>query len=108
MSVSRQEVERIAQLAELHVDETALATLVDQMSRILDYVAQIAALSATETAAPFVPGPVSLPFRADEVNPAPMAFGPDRLAPAFRDGLFLVPRLGAFDAGDGEDAEDEA
>ena len=105
MSVTRQEVERIAHLAELHVDEVALPTLVDQMSRILDYVAQIAAVGAVETAAPFVPGPVAVRFRPDEVNPSPLAFGPDRLAPAFREGFFLVPRLGAFDAADGTEEE---
>jgi aspartyl-tRNA(Asn)/glutamyl-tRNA(Gln) amidotransferase subunit C len=108
MSVSRQDVERIAQLAELHVDEAALPTLVAQLSHILDYVAQIAAVAATETAAPFVPGPVAVPFRPDVVDPAPMAFGPDRFAPAFRNGLFLVPRLGAFEAGNGEVGEEEA
>jgi aspartyl-tRNA(Asn)/glutamyl-tRNA(Gln) amidotransferase subunit C len=108
MSVTRQEVERIAQLAELGVDDATLPTLVDQMSRILDYVAQIAAVGAAETAAPFVPGPVTARFRRDEVIPAPRAFGPDRFAPAFRDGFFLVPRLGAFEAGDADGAEDEA
>jgi hypothetical protein len=29
------------------------------------------------------------------------------MAPAFRDGFFLVPRLGAFDAGRAEGAEDD-
>ncbi len=98
MSVSRDEVQKIAQLAELHVDEAALPALVEQMSRILDYVAQIAGVPATESAKPFVPGPAAVRFRADTADPAPLAFPPDRMAPAFRDGFFLVPRLGAFEA----------
>jgi len=53
MSVSRQEVERIARLAELHVDEAALPALTEQLSRILDYVSQIAAVPGTETVQPF-------------------------------------------------------
>ena len=62
MSVTRPEVERIARLAELHVDE---------------------------------------------VRPVPLARSPSQLAPAFRDGFFLVPRLGAFGAGaaGGDDTE---
>jgi Asp-tRNA(Asn)/Glu-tRNA(Gln) amidotransferase C subunit len=41
-------------------------------------------------------------FRPDEVKPAPLAFGPAQLAPAFKDGFFLVPKLGAFDEGEAE------
>ena len=108
MSVSRDEVQKIARLAELHVDEAALPALTEQMSRILDYVAQIAGVAATESAKPFIPGPAVVRFRADIVDPAPLAFEPARMAPAFREGFFLVPRLGAFEAsaeGTGEDAE---
>jgi len=107
MSVSRDEVQKIARLAELHLDEEALPVLVEQMSRILDYVAQIAGVAATESAKPFVPGPGAVRFRGDTVDPAPLAFGPDRVAPAFRDGFFLVPRLGAFEAS-AEGAAEEA
>ncbi len=97
MSVEQDEVLRIARLAELHVDEAALPVLVQQMSRILDYVAQIATVAASERAEPFVPGPASAPLRADLVRPAPIAFGPSQMAPAFGDGFILVPRLGAFE-----------
>jgi aspartyl-tRNA(Asn)/glutamyl-tRNA(Gln) amidotransferase subunit C len=98
MTVSRDDVRKIARLAELHVDEAALPTLVEQMSRILDYVAQIGAVAATETAKPFIPGPAASRLRPDEVRPSPLAFGPAQMAPAFRDGFFLVPRLGAFES----------
>jgi len=105
--VTRQEVERIARLAELHVDDAALPVLTEQMSRILDYVSQIAAVPGTETVQPFTPGPAALRYRIDDVRPVPLALTPAQLAPAFRDGFFLVPRLGAFDAtaGDGGDTE---
>ncbi len=100
MSVSRDEVLKIAQLAEIDVEEDALPVLAEQMSRILDYVAQISEVAGSETAKPFIPGPDALRFRPDEVRPAPLAFGPDKLAPAFKDGFFLVPKLGQFeDAG---------
>ncbi len=102
MSVSREEVLKIAQLAELEVDEEALPVLAEQMSRILEYVAQISGVAASEGAKPFIPGPDAVRFRPDEVKPAPLAFGPAALAPAFKDGFFLVPKLGQF-----EDAEPE-
>lgn len=107
MSVSRPEVERIARLAELHVDEAALPALTEQMSRILDYVSRIAAVPGTETVQPFTPGPMALRFRSDEVRPVPLALTPAEIAPAFSHGFFLVPRLGAFDAGaaGGDDVE---
>ena len=108
MRVSREEVEKIARLAELQVDEAALPALAEQLSRILDYVAQIAGVAASESAQPFVPGPAAIRFRPDEVRPAPLAFGPERMAPQFRDGFFLVPRLGAFDAGRDDGDEDGA
>ena len=97
MSVTREEVLRIAQLAELDVDEEALPALAEQMSRILDYVAQLSGVPANGASKTFVPGPDAIRFRADEVNPAPLAFGPAEFAPAFKEGFFVVPKLGQFE-----------
>lgn len=97
MSVSREDVLRIAQLAELDVTEETLPELAAQMSRILDYVAQLSTVPASETLRPHVPGPDAIRFRADEVNPAPLAVPPAEFAPAFRDGFFIVPKLGQFE-----------
>ena len=97
MSVTREEVLRIARLAELDVDEETLPELSDQMSRILDYVAQLSAVPANGTLKVFVPGPDAIRFRADEVNPPPLAFGPEEFAPAFKEGFFVVPRLDQFE-----------
>ena len=97
MSVSRDEVLRIAQLAELDVDEDALPELVDNMSRIIDYVAQLSAVPANGSVKPFVPGPDAIRFRADDVNPWPLAFGPAAFAPAFKEGFFVVPKLDQFE-----------
>lgn len=106
MSVSREDVERIARLAELRVDEDAVGPLAEQLSRILDYVARLNELSAGETARPFVAGPDAIQLRPDEVRPWPLAMPPAKLAPAFREGFFTVPRLGQFE--DAGSAEEEA
>ena len=100
MTVSRDEVLKIAQLAEIDVDETTLPALAEQMSSILAYVAQINSVAGSESAKPFIPGPDAARFRPDEVKPSPLAIGPDVFAPAFKDGFFLVPKLGQF--GEGE------
>jgi aspartyl-tRNA(Asn)/glutamyl-tRNA(Gln) amidotransferase subunit C len=97
MSVTRDDVLRIAQLAELEVDEESLPTLVEQMSRILDYVAQLSAATGNNDQRPFVPGPDAIRFRPDEENPWPLAVGPDKLAPAFKGGFFVVPKLDQFE-----------
>jgi len=97
MSVTRDDVLRIAQLAELEVEEEALPALVEQMSRILDYVAQLSAATASEGLRPFVPGPDAIRFRPDEVKPWPLAVGPDEIAPAFKEGFFVVPKLDQFE-----------
>lgn len=97
MSVSRDDVLRIAQLAELDVAEAALPGLADQMSRILDYVAQLSAVPASDSVRPYVPGPDAIRFRADEVTSPPLAIPPAAFAPAFKDGFFIVPKLGQFE-----------
>jgi aspartyl-tRNA(Asn)/glutamyl-tRNA(Gln) amidotransferase subunit C len=106
MSVTREEVLRIAQLAELHVEEEQLPVLVEQMSRIIDYVAQLSQLPAGETVKPFLAGPDAVRFRADEVKPIPLARSPAEMAPAFKEGYFLVPKLEQFEQGNGR-AEEE-
>ena len=97
MSVSREEVMRIAQLAELDVEDDSLPEIAAQMSRIIDYVAQLSAISTNGGVKTFVPGPDAIRFRPDEVAPAPLAFGPAQFAPVFKEGFFVVPKLGQFE-----------
>jgi aspartyl/glutamyl-tRNA(Asn/Gln) amidotransferase C subunit len=102
MSVTREEALRIAQLAEMDVDEAGLPALVEQMSRILDYVAQLRTVAAGDNVRPFIAGPDTVRFRPDEVKPQPLARSPKEMAPAFREGFYVVPRLGQFDEGAAE------
>lgn len=102
MSVNREEALRITQLAEMDVDEEALPALAEQLSRILDYVAQLNAVTGGDNARPFIAGPDIVRFRADEVKPQPLALTPKEMAPAFKEGFFVVPRLGQFDEGAAE------
>ena len=94
MSITRQEVEHLARLAELQVPEEDMAALAAQVSRILEYVGQLTEVGPDEAAPPYVAGPPAVSLREDEVRPEPLARSPGELAPDFRAGLFVVPRLG--------------
>src|SRR5512135_3032611 len=97
MGVSRRDVEKIAALAELAVDDATAAELERQLSRILDYVAQLGevpddtAVAGDERAAR---------LGRDEPAPDPLRRPPREFAPDFQGGLFTVPRLGELDRGD--------
>jgi aspartyl-tRNA(Asn)/glutamyl-tRNA(Gln) amidotransferase subunit C len=97
MSIGRNDVLHVARLAELAVPEEELDRLVDQLNRIVDYVAQLDRVPADRMAAPFLPGPQSLELREDMPGPVPLARPPAALAPEFADGFFLVPRHGAME-----------
>jgi aspartyl-tRNA(Asn)/glutamyl-tRNA(Gln) amidotransferase subunit C len=97
MGVTRKDVEKIAALAELAVDDTTAAELERQLTRILDYVAQLGEVTDDATAAG---DERSARLRRDVVAPDALARPAKEIAPAFRDGLFTVPRLGELDRGD--------
>jgi aspartyl-tRNA(Asn)/glutamyl-tRNA(Gln) amidotransferase subunit C len=97
MSIGRDEVLHVARLAELAVPEAELSRLVEQLNRIVDYVAQLDRIPGDRTAEAFLPGPRSVVLREDLPGPVPLARPPAELAPEFADGFFLVPRHGAME-----------
>ena len=89
MSVTRKDIEKIAALAELAVDAAAAAELEKQLTRILDYVAQLAEVTDDATSAM---DERATRLRRDVVDPDPLSRTPQEIAPAFKEGLFTVPR----------------
>jgi len=98
MSIGREEVLHVARLAELDVPAGDVEGLVAQIGRIVDYVAQLNQVPAGEHAASFQGGPLITPLGEDTPGAVPLVRGPESFAPEFRDGFFLVPRLGAMEA----------
>jgi aspartyl-tRNA(Asn)/glutamyl-tRNA(Gln) amidotransferase subunit C len=96
MSIGREQVLHIAQLAEIGVDEAELARLVEQLNRIVGYVEQLDQVPDA-AAEPFQAGPAATPLREDVVDPVLLACPPAAIAPEFREGFFLVPRHGAME-----------
>jgi aspartyl-tRNA(Asn)/glutamyl-tRNA(Gln) amidotransferase subunit C len=97
MSIGREEVLHVANLAELAVAEDELERLVEQMNRIVDYVAQLNQVPADRMAEPFLPGPASVKLREDVPGAVPLERPPASQAPEFKEGFLLVPRHGSME-----------
>lgn len=97
MSIGLAEVLHVAKLAELAVRESELRRLVDQMNRIVDYVATLDEVPGDRIAEAFLAGPRSVALREDVVGAVPLVRPPQAMAPEVRDGFFLVPRHGAME-----------
>lgn len=91
--ISREEVEQIAVLARLSLDEAELAAMAKDLDRILDYVADLQALD-TEGIEPTAHAiPLATPVREDRAEP-PM--DPELAvanAPASAGTAFVVPKV---------------
>jgi aspartyl-tRNA(Asn)/glutamyl-tRNA(Gln) amidotransferase subunit C len=97
MTIDRDQMLRVAQLAELDIPPQDVEALAAQIGRIVDYVAQLNDVPAGESAAPFLAGPQSVTLRDDVPGSVPLVHDIASFAPEFRDGLFLVPRLGSME-----------
>lgn len=91
MIVSRDEARRIASLARIQMDEAALDRMAEEMTAILDYIDQLREVDVSGVSGEAA---VASPLRddaavRDSADPATTAEN----APAWRDGLFVVPKV---------------
>ncbi len=92
-ALSRSEVEQIALLARLHLDEAELARMQDELGAILEHFGALAQVD-TEGVAPMTHAvPQDLRLRPDEVAPSLPAEDALRGAPARAEDFFLVPSI---------------
>ncbi len=91
--LSRKEVEDIALLARLHLEEAELARMQDELGAILEHFASLAAVDTTDIAPMTHAVPMDLRLRPDEVAPSLPASEALRNAPAKQDDLFVVPAI---------------
>jgi aspartyl-tRNA(Asn)/glutamyl-tRNA(Gln) amidotransferase subunit C len=90
MNISRDEARRIAALAHLELDEPGLDRMAAEMTKILSYIDQLNEVDVEgfhERAAE------STPFRDDEPHTSVDRELVAANAPAWRDGLFVVPKV---------------
>ena len=90
MKIDRDEARRIAALARLEFDEAGLERMAAEMTKILGYIDQLrdVDVSGFEAADAAV-----TPLREDEPQPTLMRDDVAKNAPAWRDGLFVVPKV---------------
>ena len=91
MSVSREEVLRIARLARLRLDDDELARMTDDLNSILEHVDALAGLEDGDVAddTRWAERPSTRP--AEGTGADPERVDPSGMAPSFQDGFFVVP-----------------
>ncbi|MEN8190464.1 MAG: Asp-tRNA(Asn)/Glu-tRNA(Gln) amidotransferase subunit GatC [Thermodesulfobacteriota bacterium] len=93
MKISRQEVEHVAHLARLNLDENELETMTGQLDNILSYVDKLEELDTSDVKPTTHAFSISNAFREDAVKPS-LSQG-DALAngPRAAKEAFVVPRI---------------
>ena len=93
MSISKDEIEKVAYLARVQVDEAAMKSLEKDLSNILDLVDELQAAD-TDSVAPMAhPLDATQRLRRDEVTEPNQRDAFQKLAPEAENGLYLVPRV---------------
>lgn len=93
MALSKEEIEKIAFLARIRVEPTAIAGLEKQLTGILGLVDQLQAAD-TDAVEPMAhPLDASQRLRADAVTETNQRQAFQAVAPATEGGLYLVPRV---------------
>ncbi|MCF6283063.1 MAG: Asp-tRNA(Asn)/Glu-tRNA(Gln) amidotransferase subunit GatC [Candidatus Polarisedimenticolaceae bacterium] len=93
MSLERSDVEKIAHLARLAIDEDKVESYAADLSKILGLVEQMDAID-TEGVVPMAhPLHMSQRLRADEVTETDQREKYQRNAPQVESGLYLVPKV---------------
>lgn len=107
MQLTRTEVEGIAALARLDLDEAEKDGLAHDLASILEHMTALREVDVDDVPPMEGVSEHPAPFRDDEPRPDPLEITLPELAPAFSEGFFVVPRLAALDADAlaGEDAE---
>jgi aspartyl-tRNA(Asn)/glutamyl-tRNA(Gln) amidotransferase subunit C len=93
MSLSPEEVKKIAHLARLAVDTDQLGKLGRELSTILDLVAQMDAAEADDVVPMAHPLEMAQRLRDDAVTETNRRDAYQANAPAVENGLFLVPKV---------------
>ena len=93
MSLDDQEVEKIAHLARMALSPEESSNMGNDLSKILDMVAQLESVDVGDVEPMAHPLHMSQRLRPDEVTEENRRDVFQKNAPAVEDGLFLVPRV---------------
>jgi len=93
VSLSKEQVQHIATLARLSVDEKEIDDVVAKLSSIVDFVDQLQAAPTDDVVPMAHPMDMSQRLRADVVTEGNERDRIQQNAPSVQDGLYLVPRV---------------
>lgn len=92
MSISKDDVKKIARLSRLHVEETELAPLADELNGILGWIEMLNEVDVDGVEPMTSAVAIPAPLRADEINDGGIRDKVLANAPKSEDGFFVVPR----------------
>ena len=93
MTISRKDIEKVAVLARIRVDEEQVSALEQDLGNILDLVDQLSAAD-TDSVEPMAhPLDAVQRLRPDDVTESNQRESFQAIAPATENGLYLVPRV---------------
>jgi aspartyl-tRNA(Asn)/glutamyl-tRNA(Gln) amidotransferase subunit C len=93
MSLSRQDVEKIARLARLQLEEEEIPGFAAQLSNILAFVEQMNAADTSQVTPMAHPFEAATRMREDRVTESNERELMQSIAPATEAGLYLVPKV---------------
>jgi aspartyl-tRNA(Asn)/glutamyl-tRNA(Gln) amidotransferase subunit C len=93
MSLTEDDVRRVARLSRLALSPAELPELQQNLSRILDLAAQLQAIDTRGVAPLAHPGSESVVLRPDVVTEIDRRAAYQAVAPQVEDGLYLVPKV---------------
>ena len=93
MSIAQDEIEKIAALARIRIDDAEMAEVTARIGRILDLVDKLQAVDTAGVEPMANPHDASQRLRRDEVTEDNQREAFQAIAPAVENGLYLVPRV---------------
>ncbi|MFP3977810.1 MULTISPECIES: Asp-tRNA(Asn)/Glu-tRNA(Gln) amidotransferase subunit GatC [Marinobacter] len=93
MTISREDIEKVAVLARIRLDEEQIPALEDDLGNILSLVDQLRAADTDNVEPLSHPLDAVQRLRADNVTETNQREAFQAIAPATEDGLYLVPRV---------------
>ena len=93
MAITREDIEKVAFLARIRLNDAHVETLQNDLSNILGLVDQLQAVATDGTEPMAHPLDAEQRLRPDAVTEADQRAAFQATAPATEDGLYLVPRV---------------
>lgn len=93
MSLDRNDVEKIAHLARLQIEESDVQEYAENLTNILDLVDQMQSIDTTEVSPLAHPLDAVQRLRVDEITEKNKRDELQSASPAVENGLFLVPKV---------------